>query len=90
MKKKIFEENKKFNESSIATYRTQGISFRKQFRYSLTHEWGNDQEVEFHEIEIQLFQEVEFSIMRSKFLIMNFCKIDQEIELALGALRELG
>jgi hypothetical protein len=25
------------------------------------------QEVEFHEIEIQLFQEVEFSIMRSKF-----------------------
>ena len=48
------------------------------------------QEVEFHEIEIQLFQEVEFSIMRSKFLIMNFCKIDQEIELALGALRELG
>jgi hypothetical protein len=48
------------------------------------------QEVEFHELEIQLFQEVEFSIMRSKFLIMNFCKIDQEIELALGALRELG
>ena len=48
------------------------------------------QEVEFHEIEIQLFQEVEFSIMRSKFLIMNFCKIDHEIELALGALRELG
>jgi hypothetical protein len=48
------------------------------------------QEVEFHEIKIQLFQEVEFSIMRSKFLIMNFCKIDQEIELALGALRELG
>jgi hypothetical protein len=48
------------------------------------------QEVEFHEIEIQLFQEVEFPIMRSKFLIMNFCKIDQEIELALGALRELG
>ena len=52
------------------------------------------QEVEFHEIEIQLFQEVEFFIMRSKFnLFMRsnfFCKIDQEIELALGALRELG
>ncbi len=32
---------------------------------------GNDHKVEFHEIEIQLFQEVEFSIMRSKFLIMN-------------------
>jgi hypothetical protein len=32
---------------------------------------GNDHEVEFHEIEIQLFQEVEFLIMRSKFLIMN-------------------
>ncbi len=29
------------------------------------------QEVEFHEIKIQLFQEVKF-----------FCKIDQEIELA--------
>jgi hypothetical protein len=28
--------------------------------------------------------------MRLKFLIMNFCKIDQEIELTLGALRELG
>ena len=28
---------------------------------------GNDHEVEFHEIEIQLFQKVEFSIMRSKF-----------------------
>jgi hypothetical protein len=28
------------------------------------------QEVEFHEIEIQLFQEVKFSFMRSKFLIM--------------------
>ncbi len=52
------------------------------------------QEVEFHEIKIQLFQEVEFSIMRLKFnLFMRsnfFCKIEQEIELALGALRELG
>ncbi len=28
------------------------------------------QEVEFHEIKIQLFQEVDTSIMRSKFLIM--------------------
>jgi hypothetical protein len=27
---------------------------------------GNDQEVEFHEIEIQLFHEVEIMIMRSK------------------------
>jgi len=33
---------------------------------------GNDQEVEFHEIEIQLFQEVDTSIMRSKFLIMLY------------------
>jgi hypothetical protein len=35
--------------------------------------WGKmtqGQEVEFHEIEIQLFQEVDKSIMRSKFLIM--------------------
>jgi hypothetical protein len=33
---------------------------------------GNDQEVEFHEIKIQLFQEVNTSIMRSKFLIMLY------------------
>ncbi len=32
-----------------------------------------------HEIKIQFVHEIEF-----------FCKIDQEIELALGALRELG
>jgi hypothetical protein len=31
---------------------------------------GNDQEVEFHEIEIHFFQEVDTSIMGSKFLIM--------------------
>jgi hypothetical protein len=31
---------------------------------------GNDQEVKSHEIKIQLFQEVDTSIMRSKFLIM--------------------
>ena len=37
------------------------------------------QEAEFHEIEIQFVHEIEF-----------FCKIDQDIELALGALRELG
>jgi hypothetical protein len=61
------------------------------------------QEVEFHEIEIQLFQEVEFLIEiqfvhEIEFLIEIqfvheiefFCKIDQEIELALEALRELG
>jgi hypothetical protein len=32
---------------------------------------GNDHEVEFHEIEIQLFQEVEFSIMKNS-IISNF------------------
>jgi hypothetical protein len=31
---------------------------------------GIDQEVEFHEIEIQLFQEVDTLIMRSKFVII--------------------
>jgi hypothetical protein len=36
---------------------------------------GNDHEIEFHKIEICIFQEMEF-----------FCKIDQEIEKALGAL----
>ncbi len=42
------------------------------------------QEVEFHEIEIQLFHEVEFSIMEVEIDIFHeikfFCKIDQEIE----------
>ena len=42
------------------------------------------QEVKFHEIEIQLFHEVKFLIMRSKltfFMRLNFfCKIDQAIE----------
>jgi hypothetical protein len=33
--------------------------------------WGIDHEVEFHEIKIQLFQEIDKSIMRSKFLIMS-------------------
>jgi len=50
---------------------------------------GNDQEIEFQEIEIGIFEEIQ-SI---------FCKIDQEIEIianyqeiksALGALRGLG
>ena len=36
---------------------------------------GNDHEIEFHEIEIAIFHEIE-----------AFCKIDQEIEKALGAL----
>jgi hypothetical protein len=74
------------------------LTFEAKYNINLFHTFvnvslqffGDDHEVEFHEIEIQLFQEVEFFIMRSKFLIMNFCKNDQEIELALGALRELG
>jgi hypothetical protein len=32
---------------------------------------GIDHEVEFHEIEIQLVQEVDKSIMRSKFLMID-------------------
>jgi hypothetical protein len=31
---------------------------------------GNDHEVKFHEIEIQLFQEIKLSIMRLKSLII--------------------
>ncbi len=42
------------------------------------------QEVEFHEIKIQLFQEFEFSIMRSKFNLFMRSNvsnnIDQEVE----------
>jgi hypothetical protein len=51
---------------------------------------GNDHEIEFHEIEIAIFHEIKsFSklIMKSK---LAFCKNDQEIEMALGALRGLG
>jgi hypothetical protein len=58
---------------------------------------SEDQEIEFHEIEIggwnYYFGKL---IMRSKLLQnfmrskLTFCKNDQEIELALGALRELG
>ncbi len=45
------------------------------------------QEVEFHEIKIQLFQEVEFSIMRSKFNLFmrsNLSNnIDQEVDTSI-------
>ena len=45
---------------------------------------GNDHEVEFHEIELQLFQEIEFLIMRSKlclFMRSNLSNnIDQEVD----------
>jgi hypothetical protein len=34
--------------------------------YDLNENFSGGQEVKFHEIQIQLFQEVEFSIMRSK------------------------
>ena len=48
---------------------------------------GNDHEVEFHEIEIQLFQEVEFLIMRSKFnsfMRSNLSNnIDQEVDTSI-------
>ncbi len=51
---------------------------------------GNYHEIEFHEIEITIFHEINSSaklIMRSK---LTFCKNDHEIEMALGALRWLG
>ena len=45
---------------------------------------GNDHEVEFHEIKIQLFQEIKFLIMRSKlclFMRSNLSNnIDQEVD----------
>jgi hypothetical protein len=48
---------------------------------------GNDHEVEFHEIEIQLFHEIEFSIMRSKFNLFmrsNLSNnIDQEVDTSI-------
>ncbi len=52
---------------------------------------GNDHEVEFHEIEIQLFQEVEFLIMRSKFNLFmrsNLSNnIDQEVDTSIMRLK---
>ncbi len=45
---------------------------------------GNDHEVEFHEIKIQLFHEIEFSIKRLKFNLFmrsNLSNnIDQEVD----------
>jgi hypothetical protein len=41
---------------------------------------GNDHEVEFHEIEIQLFQEVEFLIMRSKFNLFMRSNLSNNID----------
>jgi hypothetical protein len=46
------------------------VSFIFLFLLMLISVWAQGQEVEFHEIEIQLFQEIDKSIMRSKFLIM--------------------
>jgi len=48
---------------------------------------GNDHEVEFHEIEIHLFHETEFLIMRSKFYLFmrsNLSNnIDQEVDTSI-------
>ena len=48
---------------------------------------GNDHEVKFHEIKIQLFHEIEFSIMRSKFNLFmrsNLSNnIDQEVDTSI-------
>jgi hypothetical protein len=50
-------------------------------------ERGNDHEVEFHEIKIQLFQEIKFSIMRSNFNLFmrsNLSnKINQEVDTSI-------
>ncbi len=52
---------------------------------------GNDHEVEFHDIEIQLFQEIEFLIMRSKlcmFMRSNLSNnIDQEVDTLIMRLK---
>ncbi len=52
---------------------------------------GNDHEVEFHEIKTQLFQEIEFLIMRSKlclFMRSNLSNnIDQEVNTSIMRLK---
>ncbi len=48
---------------------------------------GNDQEIEFQEIEIGIFQEIESCFYQEVEIIVKW---SQEIELALGALRGLG
>ena len=40
-------------------------------RIAIRNPTGNDQEVEFHEIEIQLFHEVEIMIMRSNLFMTS-------------------
>jgi hypothetical protein len=49
----------------------QDVIFKFSFENQKIHFMIQGQEVEFHEIEIQLFQEIDKSIMRSKFLIMS-------------------
>jgi hypothetical protein len=55
--------------------------------YEKLFELGNDHDVEFHEIKIQLLQEIEFLIMRSKlclFMRSNLSNnIDQEVDTSI-------
>jgi hypothetical protein len=54
---------------------------------------GNDQELEFHEIKIGIFQKIETLIMRLKVFFIRRWKMlsnDQEIVMALGVLRGVG
>jgi hypothetical protein len=58
--------------SRLMGYLVNGINFSQLSKAFLeliqsVNQRGNDHEVEFHEIEIQLFQEVDKLIMRSKF-----------------------
>ncbi len=46
-------------------------NLKKEEEGSLLSKWGNDQEVEFDEIKIQIFQEIKlFLIMRSNFVVI--------------------
>jgi len=50
------------------------------FLFFLLFPTGNDHEVEFHEIKIQLFHEIEFLIMRSKFNLFMRSNLSNNID----------
>jgi hypothetical protein len=61
---------------------------KKNFNLNLDMQhWGNDHEVEFHEIKIAIFHEIKITIMRSKlclFMRLNLSNnIDQEVDTSI-------
>ena len=65
---------------------------KKNFNLNLDMQhWGNDHEVEFHEIKIAIFHEIKITIMRSKlclFMRLNLSNnINQEVNTLIMRLK---